>query len=443
MMRDVYPIRLGTCLVLSFALAFSPLWVVPDVKASSRESAGQAALRDLIRQGLEGNQELAAMRKEVEAAEAMLRQSRLLRNPTLEVRRARDRDGMGETTMLGASVPLELAGTRGARIRIAEAELMIRRQAVRARELTLAFEIGVAYVEVASANNKLANLKRRQTFAEQVFQITLRAVREGKKASVEETLESVELNRLRAMVEESSAALEEKRNLLRNLLGADPSAALPSIETIPEVGEVFGDVENLVNRGLAQRPELQGARAIELLSEARLQSARAEGRPQTELMAGYEASSLRFGAFGIDPAGMPKSLDKEMRMFSFGLKINIPVADRNQGAVAAARAEAESARQRRLFGETTIRREIASASIRVASAQRRFQILSVGVLEQSRRNLEIIRESYELGGRSLTEYLGEQAKLIEVENEYVDAEAALAVARLELLRAIGSEELVK
>ena len=418
---------------------------VPESRGTGKVADGDRqapVLRELIRRGLEGNQEIVALRRDVEAAEKMLAQSRLLPNPMVEALRERDRDGMDSSIMLSAALPLEINGSRGARIKMARAELDIRNQALRTREFSLAYEIGVAAVELSASLRKLEIVSKSVEAASRSFQLTVRSVTEGKKAPLDEGLEGVELNRMRAVLERSHLDVELKRNALRNLLGGDPSLDLPALDQIPSVGMVDGDARELTEEALKLRPDLAGARAVEDLADGKMAAARADGRPQTELMAGYERATSRFGAFGTDSAGMPMSLDREMRMFSFGVRISLPVINRNQGAIAAARAELEAARQRRIFGEMTVRREVASAVARADRENRALQILRVGVLDQARRNLEVVRESYELGGRSLMDYLIEQQKLLDAEMEFVESEAGLAVSRLDLLRAIGAKELL-
>jgi outer membrane protein TolC len=103
--------------------------------------------------------------------------------------------------------------------------------------------------------------------------------------------------------------------------------------------------------------------------------------------------------------------------------------------VEAAVSEAEAARRRREFGELTVRREIAAAYARYQSAARAMEIYRVGVREQAAANLQVVRQTYELGSKPLFDYINEHHRFIEVENGFIDAQLETYLARVEILRA--------
>ncbi len=81
---------------------------------------------------------------------------------------------------------------------------------------------------------------------------------------------------------------------------------------------------------------------------------------------------------------------------------------------------------RRQHLEVTIPLEAEAAWRRYQAAKNVVGILSGGVLEQSRRNLSVIRQAYELGQLRLLDVLNEQRRLLEAELGFIDAEAELA-----------------
>jgi cobalt-zinc-cadmium efflux system outer membrane protein len=129
--------------------------------------------------------------------------------------------------------------------------------------------------------------------------------------------------------------------------------------------------------------------------------------------------------------------------FRFGVTFELPVRNRNQGAIEAAAANLSAAGTRREFAELTIRREVAAAFTRYQSAARAGEIFRVGVRDQADANLQVVRQTYELGARNLIEYLIEQRRFIELENEFIDAQLAVYAARVEILRATNAPELIK
>jgi len=72
-----------------------------------------------------------------------------------------------------------------------------------------------------------------------------------------------------------------------------------------------------------------------------------------------------------------------------------------------------------------------------------MEIFRVGVRGQASANLDVVRQTYELGSRNLIEYLIDARRYIEIENEFIDMQLAVYQANVEMLRATNSPELIK
>jgi len=53
-----------------------------------------------------------------------------------------------------------------------------------------------------------------------------------------------------------------------------------------------------------------------------------------------------------------------------------------------------------------------------------MEIFRVGVNEQAKTNLDVVRQTYELGSKTLIDYLVEQRHFIDLENDFIDAQLA-------------------
>jgi outer membrane protein TolC len=62
---------------------------------------------------------------------------------------------------------------------------------------------------------------------------------------------------------------------------------------------------------------------------------------------------------------------------------------------------------------------------------------------QAETNLKVVQKTYELGARTLLDYIAEQRRFIDVENSFIDAVLDTYQARVEIARAAGSPELIK
>ena len=202
-------------------------------------------------------------------------------------------------------------------------------------------------------------------------------------------------------------------------------------------------VSQTTERAFHDRPDLLAARAAENVTIAQIEQARSEGRLDASLLAGYEHMIFGFPVKGFDDIGRLQPVQGGFHYFKFGISLDIPVRNKNQGAVEAAVAQSEAAKRRREFEELLVKHEVAAAYAQYERAARAMEIFRVGVQQQARANLDVVRQTYELGSKTLLDYLGEQRRFIEFENDFVDAQVAVYNARVEILKAAASPELIK
>jgi cobalt-zinc-cadmium efflux system outer membrane protein len=188
---------------------------------------------------------------------------------------------------------------------------------------------------------------------------------------------------------------------------------------------------------------LEATRAVQQLSAARIELARAEGKIDARLTGGYQRMNSGFPFRGFDDSGILRPVQSVFNFATFGVMLDLPVRNRNQGMIAAAIADEEAAVKRREFGELVVRREIAVGYVRFESAARSMEIYRMGVREQAAANLSVVRQVYEIGEKPLFDLIAEQRRFVEIENGFIDAELETYLARIEILRAINSPELLR
>src|SRR5882672_12125709 len=202
-------------------------------------------------------------------------------------------------------------------------------------------------------------------------------------------------------------------------------------------------IADATERALHERPDLQSFRAVENLAAARIEQARAEGRLDASVSAGYERMNSSFPVFGVNEHGQLQPVQDVFHFFKFGVSLDLPVRNKNQGSIEAAVAESEAAKRRREFEELTVRREVAAAYAQYDRAVRAEEIFRLGVRDPAKANLDVVRQTYELGSKTLIDYIGEQRRFIEFESDFIDAQLAVYNARVEISRATASPELIK
>ncbi len=397
---------------------------------------------DAVTYALAHNGELLAMRQEVAAAQALVRQAGLRANPRVDASVSQNVTGMDRNITFDGMLPLELGGRRPARVAVAERQLELRRLSVADRERTLAAEVRAKFGQALAEILKLGFDEELLEASRRGYQLVVARVVEGRTAPLEQNMVLVEVNRLRSMRETSEGKVEIALLELRNLIGMAPDEPLRLRGDFNDLITPLRPIAGATEQALRIRPDLRAARATEALAEAQIEQARAAGRLDASLVAGYQRMKFGFSVNGINSAGQLQPVEGNFNYLTFGVSLDLPVRNKNQGAIEAAVAEAEVARRQREFAELTVRREVAAAYARYGRAARSLEIYRVGVRDQASANLEVVRQTYELGSKTLVDYITEQRRYIELQNSYIDALLETYQARVEIERAGAAPELI-
>ena len=399
---------------------------------------------EAVAYALAHNAELQAIRKEVDAAKAMVKQARLRANPMLDVEGKRQvPPGRDNTIMAGVTLPLELNGRVPTRITVAEREVEVRVREFANRERILAGEVRTKFGEALAQALKLSFTDHLVEVNQRSFNLIAARVNEGATAPLEQNMALVELNRLKSTRETAEGRVEVAMLELRNLIGMPPEQPLRLQGDFDHLIDQLPTVAEETARALRDRPDLQAFRANENLAAARIEQARAEGRWDASVNAGYERMHAGFPQFGTDDQGALQPIESNFHYLKFGVSILLPVRNKNEGAIEAAVTESEAAKSRREFTESTVRREVAVAYAQYERAVKAEEIFRVGARDLAKANLDVVRQTYELGSKTLLDYIAEQRRFIELENDFIDAQLAVYNARVEIQRSASSPELIK
>jgi len=427
------------------AQAQTPISVEKQSASSSRYLDQKTGLTadDLVAYALAHNLELEAMRKEIDAARALVKQTRLRANPKVDLSVSQNVTGTDRNIDADAMLPLELGGRRAARIAVAERQVEVREHEFANRERLLAAEVRMKFADTLAQILKLSLTDELVESNQQSFNLVAARVLEGATPPLEQNMVLVELNRLKSMRESAEGKVEVAMLALRNLIGMSPEEPLRLRGNFDNLIDQLPTVSETTERALHDRADLLAARSAENVALAQIEQARSEGRLDASLLAGYEHMIFGFPVKGFDDVGRLQPVQGGFNYFKFGISLDVPVRNKNQGAVEAAVAESDAAKRRREFAELLVRHDVATAYAQYERAARAMEIFRVGVQQQARANLDVVRQTYELGSKTLLDYLGEQRRFIEFENDFVDAQLAVYNARVDILKATASPELIK
>ncbi len=438
--------RLKIILLVALAVVahvFSQTQPLADGAARYLDQVAGMTADQAVALSLENNGELQAFRKEVEASRAMVKQAALRPNPKVTTSGAKQIGGADNNQMAEVMLPLELGGRRSARIAVAQKELEARELELANQERLLASDVRLKFGEALAAIKKLEVAEKTLAVAKQGYDLVTTRVTEGKVAPLEQNIFLVEVNRLQSIRESAEGKAETAMFELRNMIGMKPEEPLRLRGDFTDLIAPLPSLTTSTDNALRDRPDLQGARTVEQLATAKIEQAKSEGKLDASVKTGYQRMNSSFPLSGYDDHGVLRPIQDVFQFFTFGVEIDLPVRNRNQGAVEAAILEQEAAKRRTEFGELTIRREVATAFARYNRAARSLLIFQNGVRDQADANLKVIWQTYELGARSLLEYIAEQRRFLDIENELIDAEFETYSANVEVLRAINSPELKK
>jgi outer membrane protein, heavy metal efflux system len=399
-------------------------------------TAVELTVDELVSRALVDNPDLRAARAEIEVAVGRLQQAGLRPNPTLEL------SGQKAVTpdnnlMIGLTVPLDLNGRREGRVGVAERDLRIKHALVQDRERRLAADVRMKAGEVLAARRNLAVADDLLLATREALGLVQNRIREGASPALDENLMLVEVNRLDASRQLSASRVEIASLQLKALAGMPPDAPLQlrGDLTAPPSPP---DVAEAVPATVGVRPDLEMARADVARALASVRKEQAEGRWDASLNVGYQRQNVGFDLNGLTASGAIRPIQDVFHYFGAGVSIILPVRNQNQGNIAAARADVQAAERRLQFMELTAQQEVSAAMAQYAAARRSLAIYERGVRDVARRNLDVVRQTYELGRVSLMDVIAEQRRYIEVENGYTDVLKQVYDAVVDIRRALGT-----
>ena len=393
---------------------------------------------DLVRTGLARNKSLLAIRERIDEAQGTLTQAGVRPAPVLDFKGATGKPlgTYGEEQYgAGFSQSIETFGKRSKRIQVASFGVAQAEAELQESSATLAYEIRSAASERRAEQQKLALLDEAAKVNAEAQRLTEARVHEGDVAPLEANLLRVESNRVLVLRRSVQARLTTAELNLRRLSGLLANEALPPTDLIAPAAE---NLDSLKTKALESRADLRAARLQEEQSQAGVQLAKANGKPDVDLSVGYARQYSQFDdLFGQTPTGAIAPLRDRDDILSFGVSIPLRTRRSVRGDVQAATARTSGARLRREYLERSIPIEVESAYQRWTAANESIDLLRSGVVDPSTSNLQVIREAYKLGQLRLLDVLNEQRRLVDTEIAFIDAQADATRSWAEVERAIG------
>jgi cobalt-zinc-cadmium efflux system outer membrane protein len=436
-MLSAFRLWLVAMVALASCLSLSAQQVSSRPASDFLDLQGGATEAELVTRALASNPTLLAQRQQIAMARGDVTQARLRQNPSLTLGGLKEVNGDDNAINVSGSLPLELFGRRARRTEVAASKEEATRQSVADQERVLAGEVRMRFGQALAAIRDLQ-------FVEQLLQVNrdfLRLMedraREGAAPPLDADETRVEMNRIETLRIDYQAKSEVALLALKETVGVDPDEVI-RLNGQLELAPQEYDRKQLLQLAMDHRPDLAFQRANEALANAELRSDRATGKPDASIFGGYERPDSGFSQEAFDAAGNLRPIRQTFNYATFGLNINLPLFNRNQGAIAADAAGIQAARSEIAAVNLSLRHEVVQNLIRFNGAQARVTAYRGGVRDQAAHNLDVIRQTYSYGRTTLLDVIAEQRRYIDIETGYTDILLDAYAARIALEQAVGT-----
>jgi len=397
------------------------LTTMPAVAVAAQEPTMRVSLEEALGLFATNNLELRLARSRRAEAAGLARQANAFPNPTAAVtHEPLSRNGQNYSeTYVTLTQRFELPGERSARAEAANGMLSAAEARVWADSARLAFAVKHAFVEAATAEERLAISER----VTGVFRLGAQS------AVVREAEGDISLYELRRLLVERAryenlladarlAVSAARRSLTLLLLPEVEGAGVAPRGTLgvspPDLG-LDGVLEGTISR----RQEVAAARAEVEAALAGVRLARAERIPDITAVGGAKRQSDGFQGLFL------------------GLSIPLSLFDRNAGAIEATEAQVRSAEERLALTSRQVENDLRGAIESYQSLLGRSELLGESLLDEDPDLLQIAQVAYDAGEMDLVQLLDAAEALWGARTAQVRLRADLWTAYYDLERAVG------
>src|SRR3989449_50057 len=358
----------------------------------------------------ESNPTLRQAEAEIRAAKARQQQAGLYPNPTVAYTGDEIRGGsvgggkqgffVQQTVVTGGKLSLRRE-VFGKHVKVAELEAEEQKMRVQSA-------VRMAFLRVLAAQELLDARRDMAMIAQDAAETQRRLMNTGQADETEVLEAEVEAQRMRMTARRQENALREEWRSLTAVIG-QPDLPLTTVGGDLEKGWPEVNEEESVETIAKESPAVRIADAAEARAQTVLARAKRESIPDVQLRAGMEYNNELLGS-----APIAKGWEGIAEV-----AVQIPLFNRNQGNVSAARADIDRALQEKKRIALTLRERAASAVDQYANARLMAMEYRDEMLPRAKKGYGLMVERY---GQMLASYspvLDAQGKIYELQLEYI------------------------
>jgi len=396
----------------------------------------------LIAMGLRQSPALASADAMAAAAAGRQQQAGRRANPEFMFEQRLQLGGGDRETSVGVSWPLELNRLASRRDAAGAETLVADQDRLNARQRQ-ALAIRTAYGRLLAAARSLAVTELQLDTDRNLLRLSDERARSGTGPALEREQAAIEVTMLTSRRDRLARDLEVARLAVAREAGFSAGAPLAvrgELETVAVAAAPTpapAPVPTPTTGPAPMRADIGKATAAVAAAKARTHSASSEGGFDLRLNGNYGNLTMTFAQLGFGPSGQLVPVNGRFQSLAFGLTIMLPIANGNQGSVAAAQAE-ETAATRQLDDARRLADfDVAIARVWLDQAVASVALIRDDALRRARANVAVVTEAYSLGARPLIDVLNETRRLEQIEADYTDALLDLYEATVAMRAATG------
>lgn len=396
---------------------------IPHLGRTQEPATGAVyGLDQLERIALAHNPILAQAAADISSAKGRRQQSGLYPNPTAGYEGEEIRGGAyggGEQGFFIAQ-PLVTGGKLGLNRKIGDAEVQRAEAEAVARRFGVLNAVQMAYYRVLAGQEMLETRRGLQRIAQEILKITRQLHNVGQ-------ADDTEVLRAEIEVQQAEVATITQQNMLARLWTAlavvvgNPQLQAGVVQGSLEADVPQLDEQQLLESLLKESPAVKMAQAGLARARATLARAKREPIPNIEVKAGLQQNSEALG------------VGRTVGVQGFAeIGVQLHIFDRNQGNVAAARADVEKAQKELQRIDLSLRERFAATLQSYRDARTAVERYHTEILPRAQQAYVLMVKRYGLMTASFPQVLNLQHTLYTTQAAYISALEALWINSIEL-----------
>jgi outer membrane protein, heavy metal efflux system len=416
------PLRRVTRLLCIFSWIFL-LVALPGRAQTPTSGQKTITLEELQQMALQNNPTIAQSAANIQAAEGRKKQSGLYPNPTVGYQGEQIRGGSNRGGEQGFFVQQDivLGGKLGLNRQIFDQELKQAQTESQEQKLRVVTNVRMSYVQALAAQQTLELRRSLSKLAEDAVETSHQLANVGQ-ADAPDVLESeVEAQQAQLAV---TMAEQNQYRVWKELAAVVGNPRLPlmqlegKLEDTPPV-----NTDDLVEKIVNESPAVKIAELGVKRAEAALARAKREPIPDLQLRGGIQQNRELSSGISPSPVGLQGFADVGVR---------IPIFNRNQGNIAAAKADAERAASEVERVKLVLRERSASVVQNYTFSQTAADRYKNQMIPRAQKAYEMYAKKYQSMAAAYPQVLIAQRTLMQLEVSYINALETFAMNSLSL-----------